>query len=249
MAVGETNIGETVLEIDLNALDHNFHILKTCIHPHTKMMAVVKAYGYGSDAVAVAEELVALGVDYFAVAYAREGEILRNQSILKPILVLHTLPANFDVIVNSCLEPNIYSLPILKQFIAFAEKENQKDYPIHIKFNTGLNRLGFSEKEIDDIVAILSKTRSVTVKSIFSHLAASEDHSEKAFTLEQVEKFKNTSKEFIEKLKYSPLRHTLNTSGILNYPEAQFDMVRSGIGLYGFGNDPKFDSLFLKSMK
>lgn len=208
------------------------------------MMAVVKAYGYGSDAAAIAKELVSLGVDYFAVAYAKEGELLREHSIMSPILVLHTLPSNFDVIINRCLEPNIYSLNILKQFIAFAEKENQKDYPIHIKFNTGLNRLGFSEKDIEEIIQTLSKTKSVKVKSIFSHLAASEDFSEAAFTLSQIEKFKNASELLIQKLGYTPLRHTVNTSGILNYPEAQFDMVRSGIGLYGFGNDPKFDALF-----
>ncbi|MEZ4816772.1 MAG: alanine racemase [Flavobacteriaceae bacterium] len=244
MANTQANVGETVLEIDLNALDHNYHFLKSRISPTTKIMAVVKAYGYGSDAVEVAKELVSLGIDYFAVAYAKEGELLRNDSIMTPILVLHTLPANFDVIINRCLEPNIYSLKILKEFIAFAEKENQKNYPIHIKFNTGLNRLGFSEKDIDEIASILSKTKSVKVTSIFSHLAASEDLSEAAFTLSQIEKFKNISELLIQKLGYTPLRHTLNTSGILNYPEAQFDMVRSGIGLYGFGNDPKFDSFF-----
>ena len=244
MAATEKYFGETVLEINLNAIGHNYQFIKTKIGTTTKLMAVVKAYGYGSDAVAVAKELVSLGVDYFAVAYAKEGELLRNNDIMSPILVLHTLPANFDVIIDRCLEPNIYSLQILKQFIAFAEKENQKDYPIHIKFNTGLNRLGFSENDVEEIATILSKTKSVKVTSIFSHLAASEDHSEKEFTLKQIKNFKKTSVALIEKIGYSPIRHTLNTSGILNYPEAQFDMVRSGIGLYGFGNDPKWDSLF-----
>lgn len=241
MSKSEANINETVLEIDLNALAHNYHFLKSKIKPTTKMMAVVKAFGYGSDAVEVSRELVALGIDYFAVAYTQEGEILRVNDVMTPILVLHSLPGNFDVILKRCLEPSIYSLKILKQFIDFAEKHKQKEYPIHIKFNTGLNRLGFSESDIEEIAEIISKTKSVKVKSVFSHLAASEDLSEKEFTLNQIEKFTSYSEKFIQKLGYLPLRHTLNTSGILNYTEAQFDMVRTGIGLYGFGNDPKFD--------
>jgi len=241
MSKSEANIEETVLEIDLNALAHNYHYLRSKIEPTTKMMAVVKAFGYGSDSVEVSKELVTLGIDYFAVAYAHEGEKLRENGIRTPILVLHSLPGNFDIILNKCLEPSIYSLKILKEFIAFAEEHQQKEYPIHIKFNTGLNRLGFSEFDMEEIVAILSKTQSVKVKSVFSHLAASEDLSEKEFTLTQIEKFTFYSNQFIQKLGYQPLQHTLNTSGILNYPDAQFDMVRTGIGLYGFGNDPKFD--------
>jgi alanine racemase len=241
MSKSEAKIDETVLEIDLNALAHNYHFLISKINPATKMMAVVKAFGYGSDAVEVSKELVALGIDYFAVAYANEGETLRTNNIMSPILVLHSLPGNFDLIIKRCLEPSIYSLKILKEFIAFAQEHQQKDYPIHIKFNTGLNRLGFSENDIEAIIELLSKTKSVKVKSVFSHLAASEDLSEKEFTLTQIEKFTKYSENFIQKLGYQPLRHTLNTSGILNYPEAQFDMVRTGIGLYGFGNDPKFD--------
>ncbi len=245
MSKSEANINETVLEIDLDALAHNYHFLKSKIKPATRMMAVVKAFGYGSDSIEVSKELVTLGIDYFAVAYANEGEALRNNGVTTPILVLHSLPGNFDVILKRCLEPNIYSLKILKEFIAFAEEHQQKDYPIHIKFNTGLNRLGFSENDIDAIKELLLMTKSVKVKSVFSHLAASEDLSEKEFTLNQIEKFTSYSEKFIQKLGYQPIRHTLNTSGILNYPEAQFDMVRTGIGLYGFGNNPKFDQ-FLK---
>lgn len=241
MANSETKIKETVLEIDLNALAHNYHFLKSKIKPTTKMMGVVKAFGYGSDAIEVAKELINLGTDYFAVAYANEGEALRDNNINTPILVLHPLSGNFEVIVNRCLEPNIYSIKILKEFISYAEENNQKHYPIHIKFNTGLNRLGFSEDDIDTIISIVSKTDSVKVVSVFSHLAASEDHSEREFTLYQLEKFTNYANRFIKELGYKPLLHTLNTSGILNYPEAQFDMVRTGIGLYGFGNDKKFD--------
>lgn len=230
---------ETILEIDLNALDHNYRYLTSKITPNTKVLAVVKAFGYGSDAIEVARELVALGVDYFAVAYANEGAVLREAGIQTPVLVLHPLPANFEVILANCLEPSIYSQKMLKDFVTFAEKSGQKDYPIHIKFNTGLNRLGFVVEDISFIAETLSKTKSVKVKSAFSHLAASEDLSEDAFTKKQIDSFRSISEILSEKLGYQPLLHTLNTSGIINYPEAQLDMVRTGIGLYGFGNDPE----------
>lgn len=228
---------ETLLEIDLNALDNNYRYLTSKLKPETKVLAVVKAFAYGNDSVAIAKELVELGVNYFAVAYAAEGETLRNAKIETPILVLHPLPINFEAIVNRCLEPSIYSRKTLEEFIAFAEAEKQNNYPIHLKFNTGLNRLGFYENDISFIAEMLSKTKSVKVKSAFSHLAASEDLKLKEFTLGQIADFRKISEELIEKLGYKPLLHCANTSGIINYPEAHFDMVRTGIGLYGFGND------------
>lgn len=228
---------ETLLEIDLNALDDNYRYITSKIKSGTKIMAVVKAYAYGSDSVAIAKELISLGVDYFAVAYPSEGANLRDANIKSPILVLHPLPVNFEVIVNRYLEPAIYSLRMLERFIAFAENGEQQDFPIHLKFNTGLNRLGFIESDISAITEMLSKTKSVKVKSAFSHLAASDDLNQKDFTLKQIETFRRISEELIFKLGYKPLLHCANTSGILNYPEAHFDMVRSGIGLYGFGNN------------
>ena len=228
---------ETILEIDLNALDNNYRYITSKIKPGTKFMAVVKANSYGSDSVSIATELVNLGVDYFAVAYPNEGEVLRNAGIETPILVLHPLPVNFEVIVSRCMEPSIYSMRMLVEFIAYAEENKQKDYPIHLKFNTGLNRLGFLENDVLVISELLSKTDSIKVKSAFSHLAASEDLKEKDFTLRQIYTFIRISEELISKIGYKPLLHCANTSGIINYPEAHFDMVRSGIGLYGFGND------------
>ncbi len=228
---------QTVLEIDLDALGHNYCYLTSKLHKETKVLAVVKAFGYGSESVAVAKELVHLGVDYFAVAYSAEGERLRDAGIGTPILVLHPMPGNFNLIIDRCLEPAIYSFRVLEEFILLSEKLGQKDYPIHLKFNTGLNRLGFSENDVLKIVEILSKTQSVKVKSAFSHLAASEDKNEIEFTKKQIKSFRNISEALIALLKYKPLLHTVNTSGILNYPEAQLDMVRTGIGLYGYGND------------
>lgn len=232
-----TKATETILEIDLNALSNNYKYLTSKLKNNTKFMAVVKAYAYGSDSVAIAKELVDLGADYFAVAYPIEGVTLRDAAIQTPILVLHPLPVNFDVIVNRCLEPSIYSFKILDEFIAYAEKTNQNNYPIHLKFNTGLNRLGFTEDEISLISKKLAATKSVKVKSAFSHLGASEDLLEKEFSLKQINTFKSISEKLTAELGYKPLLHCANTSGIINYPEAHFDMVRSGIGLYGFGND------------
>lgn len=229
---------ETLLEIDLNALDNNYHYLTSKLKPDTKILAVVKAFAYGSDSVVIARELAQLGIDYFAVAYANEGETLRNAAIETPILVLHPLPVNFEQIVSRCLEPSIYSRKTLVEFIAFAEKTKQRQYPIHLKFNTGLNRLGLVADDVDFIAEALSKTESVRVTSAFSHLAASEDLKLRAFTQAQIEEFRNISGTLIAKIGYRPLLHCTNTSGIINYPEAHFDMVRTGIGLYGFGNDP-----------
>jgi len=232
---------ETILEIDLNAVGHNYRFLTSKLNENTKVLGVVKAMGYGSDAVTIAQELVVLGVDYLAVAYTSEGVILRDAGIETPILVLHPQPSNFETLIDRCLEPGIYTARILKDFIAIAEQKEQINYPIHIKFNTGLNRLGFWEEDVDWISGRLSETKAVKVKSIYSHLAASEDLSERAFTLRQIDSFKKTSEELIAKIGYKPLRHQSNTSGIINYPEAHFDMVRTGIGLYGYSNDVEVD--------
>jgi len=232
--MSQTN--ETVLEIDLDALRSNYRYLRSKINPETKFLAVVKAFGYGSDSTIVAKELGPM-VDYLAVAYTYEGEDLRRHGIAKPTMVFHALPADFESLIAHKLEPCIYSIRMLESFIGYVEKKGITDFPIHLKFNTGLNRLGFIEDEIATIIAALSKTKSVKVESIFSHLAASEDPLERAFSLKQIANFKKTSEKLINLLGYKPLLHCTNTSGVINYPEAYFDMVRSGIGLYGFGND------------
>lgn len=233
---------ETVLEIDLGALEHNYKYLRSKIAPSTKFMGVVKAFAYGNDSVMVAQKLESLGVDYFAVAYAKEGVVLRDAGIKSPILVLHPLPSGFDTIIDRCLEPSIYSNLILDTFLETAKDHGQKDYPIHLKFNTGLNRLGFKKDQVHDLTEMLTSRNEVKVVSVFSHLAATEDHNEREFTLGQIDSFKEIANEVDRRLGYQPKRHILNTSGIINYPEAQFDMVRSGIGLYGYGNEDKIDA-------
>jgi len=234
---------ETTLEIHCSALRDNFTFIKSQVKPETKIMGVVKAFAYGSDASVIAKELESLSIDYLAVAYTQEGVSLRNHDIKTPILVLHPQPVNFSKIVERCLEPALYSKKIIENCITFAENHNLNEYPIHLKFNTGLNRLGLSIEDIPWVISKLKNTNAVKLKSVFSHLAASEDPNEKKFTQQQINTFVEIKNTF-EKESNSPiLFHLLNTSGILNYPEAQFDMVRAGIGLYGFGNNEKYNSL------
>jgi alanine racemase len=226
----------TVLEIDGSALEHNLNYFKQKLRPTTKILAVVKAFGYGSDGAKVASFL-ADKVDYFAVAFAEEGIALRNEGVKSPILVLHPQLATLEEIVSYCLEPSLYSLKILDAFLEVSGKNNLRNYPIHIKFNTGLNRLGFLPTDIPEILERIKESNKLKITSVFSHLAASEDENELDFTLNQINTFTQISEQFYKHLEEPPMMHLLNTSGVVNYPEAQFDMVRIGLGLYGFGND------------
>jgi len=232
---------ETILEIDLTALVDNYHYLRSKIKPETKFMAVVKAYGYGSDAQEIALCLQNIGVDYFAVAYVSEGIQLRNAGVTTPILVLHPQKVHFKALIENKLEPSIYSKSILSDFILTAQKMGMKDYPIHLKFNTGLNRLGFSANELPKIAKLIHDQDAINVIAILSHLAATEDVNETEFTLLQLKRFDTICKQVDATFKSKPFKHVLNTSGIINYPQAQYDMVRSGIGLYGYGNHPDVD--------
>nr|WP_321221408.1 alanine racemase [uncultured Psychroserpens sp.] len=227
---------ETVLEIDLNALKNNYEYLKSKLNGNTKFLAVVKAFAYGSDANEIAKYLQDLKVDYFAVAYINEGVALRDAGIKTPILILHPQAVNFKTLIERCLEPSLYNAKILNEFIQVASQEKQTNYPVHIKFNTGLNRLGFQENDVDNVVSLTSETSAIKVKSIFSHLAESENLNEREFTRQQIERFTQISNTFTERMGYKPMLHLANTSGILNYVDAHLDMVRSGIGLYGYGN-------------
>ena len=232
----------TVLEISLSAVEHNFNYFKSKVSAGTKMLAVVKASGYGSDAIAVATMLEEKGVDYFAVAYADEGIALRNAGVASPILVLHPQFRNLELMSSYSLEPNLYSEKILREFVRISKMQDLKSYPVHLKFNTGLNRLGFRGENMKKVHSLLKDEKTVRVKSIFSHLVASEDFQAREFTLQQIQEFEAIAQEFEKLWGYKPLRHMTNTSGVLNYPEAHFDMVRVGLGLYGFANDASEDA-------
>lgn len=226
----------TVLEIDAKSVAHNLAYFKQKLNPSTKILAVVKAFGYGSEAVEIAK-LLQDKVNYFAVAYSNEGIILREAGIKTPILVLHPQIQNLAEIIKHRLEPNLYNFKIFDAFLQLADEKTLMNYPVHIKFNTGLNRLGFWHTNTPALIAQLKESNNIKVASIFSHLAVSEDPNEQEFTIGQINNFAYIIKQIYEHLGYKPMIHILNTSGVINYPQAQFDMVRIGIGLYGFGNN------------
>ena len=238
-------VGETTLQINLSALKNNFKILREKINENTMILAVVKAFAYGSDAVKIAKYLENLGVNYFAVAYINEGVLLRQAGIKTPILVLHPQPINFELLLKFKLEPSLYSFNTLNTFIEVANASSEENFPVHIKFNTGLNRLGFSEQHMGEIIDVIKSNKNIHVKSVFSHLAASEDEKEQCFSLNQIELFLNITKTFEALIGYSFIKHLCNTSGVVNFPEAHFDMVRCGIGIYGFDNMKKNDCKFI----
>lgn len=236
----KTNNHVTRLDIDTSALEHNLNFFKSKVPSSTKMLVVVKAFGYGLGAMELASFLKDK-VDYFAVAYADEGIALREHGIETPILVLHPHFSSMEEIAKHHLEPVIYSKGLLDDVLAYCKKYCISEFPCHLKFNTGLNRLGFAQEEVKDVLAKLNESKRLKVISAFSHIAASEDLNEKKFTLDQIAKFKSISKQLDASLPFAPIKHMLNTSGILNYSkEASFDMVRLGIGLYGFGNDSQY---------
>ena len=223
---------KTTLEIDLGALEHNYKALRSLIAPKNKFMAVVKANAYGSDASAIAKRLEELGVDYFAVAYGIEGEALRNAGIKTPILVLHPQAGQFSALFELGLEPTIYSFQGMKEAI---ESSSARKLPVHIKINTGLNRLGFKPSEIPEVLQLLNVS-NLDVKSIYSHLIASEDPDSQLICEDQIISFNNVIAQFEGAGICPDLLHMTNTSGIINYQQAHYSMVRSGIGLYGFSN-------------
>ena len=236
-----TPIKETTLEINLNALAHNYTYLRSHIANSVKFMGVVKAYAYGSESLVIAKKLIALGADRLAVSYSYEGVELRQAGIAYPILVFHPQPMHFEDIIKHKLTPTLYSMRTLEAFIKTAEAQHIKAYPVHLNLNTGMNRLGFNPEDLEAVKAKLKHTEAIKVEGLYSHFAASEDPEERAFTQRQIDRFKQMTTELISDLPERPILHLCNTSGILNYPEAHFDMVRTGIGLYGYGNSPAAD--------
>ena len=237
VAALEEKTHETVLEINLNAISHNLSFYKSKLKPTTKMMVMVKAFGYGNGGFEIAKLLEHHKVDYLGVAFADEGISLKNAGILLPIMVLNPETTSFPSIIQHKLEPEIYSLKGLNAFLKIAEQRKLKDFSIHIKIDTGMHRLGFEEENLDELIATLAGNKFVTVKSILSHMATSDDLKHQEFAHSQIELFEKLSSKLMNELQIKPIRHLLNTSGISNFQEAQYDMVRLGIGLYGVSND------------
>lgn len=233
----EYKLHQTVLRIDLNALSENLQKLRMALRPEVRIMAVVKAFSYGAGSVEVASLLQFNKVDHLAVAYADEGLALRCSGVRLPIMVMNPDADSFPAMIENELEPEIYSFSVLQQFIDALKQTNYSGErrPVHIKLDTGMHRLGFVEEDVHALCSILQNESQLHLASVFSHLAASEDPSLRRETLIQIERFRAMSAQLSEAVPYPVCRHILNSAGIRNYPEAQFDMVRTGIGLHGSG--------------
>lgn len=238
VSVLEEKTHQTVLEINLNAITHNLNYFKSKLKPETKIMVMIKAFGYGSGSFEIAKLLEYHKVNYLGVAFVDEGIALRNAGITTPIIVMNPEPSGFSALISKDLEPEIYSLKELQAFQKEVEKQNRKKYPIHLKIDSGMHRLGFVEKDIPALLEHLKSNSDLfEVKSIFSHFSASDDLQFEDFTQEQFAVFNKLSNSIKKQLNIQPICHISNTSAISNYPEFQKDMVRLGIGLYGISND------------
>ncbi|MGL5981395.1 MAG: bifunctional UDP-N-acetylmuramoyl-tripeptide:D-alanyl-D-alanine ligase/alanine racemase [Phocaeicola sp.] len=229
----ELKVHETTLEINLNALVNNLNYFRNKVDPETKIMCMVKASAYGAGAYEVAKTLRDHRVDYLAVAIVDEGAELRKAGVTGSIIVMNPDTSAFKTIFEHKLELEVYSFQLLEELIKTAEKTGTINVPIHIKLDTGMHRLGFSPKDIPKLIDRLHRQTSVMPRSIFSHLAGSDSTELDQFTQKQFRLFEASSQEFQAGFSHKILRHICNTSGIIRYPEAQYDMVRLGIGLYG----------------
>jgi len=229
----EQKVHQTVLEINLSAVAHNLKLYQQQLLPTTKLMAIVKAFSYGSGSAEIARVLQFCKVDYLAVAYADEGIELRKTGIRLPIMVMNIDEASFDALIEYALEPEIFSFTIYQSFHQYLLQQGIAQFPVHIKVNTGMNRLGFEPTDAQTLCTSLQQNKTMKVQSVFSHLVASENAAHDGFTKHQSRLFENFCTEAEKILSYSFIKHIANTAAIFRKPELQFDMVRLGIGLYG----------------
>ena len=230
---------ETTLEVNLNALVDNLNYFRSKLRHETKMMCMVKAFAYGSGAVEVARTLQHHRCDYLAVAVADEGAELRREGIRIPIVVMNPEKGSFGMIFDNKLEPEIYSFRLLDAFIASAEKLGLTDYPIHVKIDSGMHRLGFEPQDMEQLLARLKGQNQVKVRSVFSHLSGSDDAKFDDFTKQQIAAFTACADQLSATFSHHIMRHILNSAGIERFSEYQFDMVRLGIGHYGISSLPE----------
>ena len=228
---------QTELEVNLSALLHNVRVYQRQLRPDTRLAVMVKAAAYGSGSLEVARALEFHQVDYLAVAYADEGIELREGGISLPIMVLNPEEAVFDSLLRYQLEPEIYSPRLLRQFGQFT-RHAPVEVAIHLKVDTGMRRLGFTEEQVDELLSLLRSYPQLRVRTVFSHLAASDMPGEDQFTRQQVEQFRGFCERLAHVLPYPFMRHILNSSGITRFPQYQMDMVRLGIGAYGIDASP-----------
>ena len=224
---------ETILEVNLDALVSNLNSYRSLLHPDTKVVCMVKAFGYGAGSYEIAKTLQEHGVDYLAVAVADEGAELRKAGITMPIIVMNPEISSFRTLFSYRLEPEIYSFNLLNALLAEGEKLGVSGYPIHIKIDSGMHRLGFTENQIDELASILQSQIVLMARSVFTHLAGSDEVAHDNYTQQQIATFTYCADRIQNASKHKVLRHALNTAGITRFSEHQMDMVRLGIGLYG----------------
>lgn len=223
----------TVLEVNLDAIVRNLNQFRSLINPGVRIMAMVKAFAYGSGGAAIGSLLEFNRVDYLGVAYADEGVDLRESGVTIPVMIMNPDPDSFGTIVRYNLEPEIYSMRLLSEFSMFASRHGLIGYPVHIKVDTGMHRLGFLPHEVPSMIKKVKSSGSMKVISVFSHLSASESPEHDHFTHRQASIFEAVCKTIAEGIGYMPVRHLLNSAGITRFSEYQYDMVRPGLGLYG----------------
>jgi len=235
----EQKIHKTILEINLAAIRNNLNVYRSLLPSGVKIMAMVKAYSYGSGSYEIANLLQYEGADYLTVAYVDEGVALRKAGITLPIMVMSPEAGAFDRMISWKLEPEIFSLESLRSFTRIAHTFNEQHYPVHIKLDTGMHRLGFMVHELDALAEELKNSNAARVVSIFSHLAGSDEADFDGFTAQQAQLFDSMSRRLMDTLDIKPLRHLVNSTGITRHPELYYDMVRLGIGMYGFDGSHK----------
>lgn len=240
----EQKVHQTVLEINLDAISHNLNEFRKLLSSGTRIMAMVKAFAYGTGPAEIAALLEFHRIDYLAVAYADEGVELREGGVTLPVMVMNPEQSAFELMIKYNLEPELYSLSIFSSFASVAARHGLIQYPVHIKIDSGMHRLGFLPGDVDGLITEMKSAGCLRIVSVFSHLASSEDPRQDNFTHKQADLFRKASDKLREAIGYPFLRHLLNSSGIVRFPEYQFDMVRPGIGIYGIGN---FENLKLKA--
>lgn len=225
---------ESHIEIDSKRLKHNLNTIKKRLQSGTKILANLKGNAYGLGSYEIGKFLEQTGIDYFSIAFINEGIYLREKGIQTNLLVFNPSFDDFDELIAYNLEPEVSSMSYLNTLIKYLSTQNITGFPVHIKLDTGMHRAGIMPNESDELIRTLRQNKNVSVKSVFSHLAAAEDPGEDDFTLMQIQTFERITKKMSDHLNDIFFRHLLNTAGIFRFPQAQYDMVRPGLGLFGF---------------
>jgi alanine racemase len=230
---------ETILEINMNAMVANLNYYRSKLKSGTKVMAMVKAFSYGSGSSEIASMLQFNRIDYLAVAYADEGIELRKAGITVPIMVMNPEEQSYDAMIEHKLEPEIFSFRVLNLFCEAASRSALKDQkiPVHLKIDTGMHRLGFEAGDINELIIRIRNNKNIVIRSVFSHLAGSDEKEHEEFTKLQIERFTGISLQILSHFEYPILRHILNSGGVNHFAHAQFDMIRLGIGMYGISSN------------